>query len=308
MCCLPGTEHPDEQVRLSIHPSTTPRGWHAAGPVVGCERHIGPRPVSGEILGRVPRLFVPADIVATDQVELRGALARHLGGALRLRPGEHVNVVTEADPAIECRLHVITAEPECVTARVCWRRPAEGEPRLHIEVIQALAKDGMDQAIDSMVEAGAAVVRPIVSARTISRPDLDRGTRRLEHWRSVARESAQLAFRARIPRVEPLTSLDLALDALPGGRRLLACALSARSQPLTALSFSQTTPVVLCIGPEGGLAERELELLLGAGAELVHLGARVLRARLAGAIATALVLAQAGDMAAQPPAVDGQLP
>ena len=58
------------------------------------------------------------------------------------------------------------------------------------------------------------------------------------------------------------------------------------------------------IGPEGGLDVTDLRGLDDAGAVTVHLGSRTLPSRLAGAVATSLLLAGAGDLdaaAARPP-------
>ena len=50
------------------------------------------------------------------------------------------------------------------------------------------------------------------------------------------------------------------------------------------------------IGPEGGLAPSEIERLRDEGAEMVHLGPRVLPARSAAMVAAGLLLARAGDL------------
>jgi 16S rRNA U1498 N3-methylase RsmE len=56
------------------------------------------------------------------------------------------------------------------------------------------------------------------------------------------------------------------------------------------------------IGPEGGFDDVDQALLDAARAAWVHLGPRTLPSRLAGAIATSLLLASAGDLdhAAEP--------
>ena len=55
--------------------------------------------------------------------------------------------------------------------------------------------------------------------------------------------------------------------------------------------------MVLIVGPEGGVAPGEAELLAGAGATGARLGPTVLRASTAGAVAAALVLSASGRWA-----------
>ena len=51
-------------------------------------------------------------------------------------------------------------------------------------------------------------------------------------------------------------------------------------------------PVVVVVGPEGGLTEEELATLTGAGASAVRLGAEVLRTSTAGVASVAAVLSR----------------
>ncbi len=249
----------------------------------------------------MPRLFIPRSAIDGTTAVLEGDAARHLAGSLRLRAGDTITVADDA--TTEHLLRIVSATTSRIEASVVTSRPATGDPRLHVEVIQALPKDSMDDAIDAMVQCGVAVIRPVITENTVARPAEERAQRRLERWRSIAREAAQLSFRASIPRVEPLTTLAAALASVPAGSRLLACVIDATSEPLSSLQDADT-PAVICIGPEGGFGPADLAALDAAGAGHVHLGSRVIRSRLAGAIATAVLLAAAGDLRdAGPPAI-----
>jgi 16S rRNA (uracil1498-N3)-methyltransferase len=85
---------------------------------------------------------------------------------------------------------------------------------------------------------------------------------------------------------------------------VLACATGAGT-PLAAVE-GDGRPLALVIGPEGGLAPEEVAAIVAAGGEAVHLGPRVLRARLAGAVALAVLLGRLGDLdaALAPPPLD----
>jgi 16S rRNA (uracil1498-N3)-methyltransferase len=56
--------------------------------------------------------------------------------------------------------------------------------------------------------------------------------------------------------------------------------------------------VAAFIGPEGGFAAEEVDLARQAGAQVVSLGPRVLRAETAGVVAAALVLYELGELGA----------
>ncbi len=241
----------------------------------------------------MPRLFVPSDAVGDGAVEIDGQAARHLAASLRLRVGEEFRIVADE---IEYTVRASDVSSDRVTGVIASQRPARGEAALHVEVIQALPKDGMGDAIDAMVQAGVATIRPVVSGRVVARPDEDRAAKRVQRWRDVARETAQLAFRARVPEICDVVPLAVALEALPRGTRLLACALAPGAEPLASIGVADDGAVAVCIGPEGGFDERDIKTLALCGAELVHLGPRVFRARDAGAIAATLLMARTGNL------------
>ncbi len=87
-----------------------------------------------------------------------------------------------------------------------------------------------------------------------------------------------------------------ALLELPPGTRVLACVIGPESVPIMHAVPAPPAGVGLVIGPEGGLDAADLSALAESGATNVHLGARTLPSRLAGAIATSLLLAAAGDL------------
>jgi 16S rRNA (uracil1498-N3)-methyltransferase len=160
----------------------------------------------------------------------------------------------------------------------------------------------MDATVEALTEAGAATIRPVLTHRTVSRPDSSRVVHRLERWRTIAREAAQLAGRGAPPAVHDMLPLHEALQALPRNARVLACVISPDAVPISSAVPAQTSDIALVIGPEGGLDPADLLTLDECSAARVHLGSRTFPSRLAGAIATSLLLAAAGDLdaAAQP--------
>jgi 16S rRNA (uracil1498-N3)-methyltransferase len=240
------------------------------------------------------RFFIGGDSAASGTVVIGGALAHHISRALRMRIGE--TIVAVDDVGRECGLRLRSVVPDRVECDVAWSRPATGEPRLRITVIQALPRERMEGCVDVLVQAGASEVRPVITERVVSRPAEDRLAHRVHRWQAVATEAAQLAGRAMIPRVHAPVALPDALAALEPGTRVIACTFDG-ARSIADVDVDAGRALGLCIGPEGGFGERDLDALRDAGAETVHLGARVLRTRYAGAIACALLLGRSGDLA-----------
>lgn len=246
----------------------------------------------------MPRFFVARDAIADERASLTGDVANHLARSLRAQPGERI-VVVDAD-GVEHGLRLDTVRWDRIEATILWSRPATGEPTLSVEVIQALARDRMEDVIDAVTEAGARSIRPVITERTVSRPDRSSADRRVERWSAVAREAAQLAGRAIVPPVHSVDALDGALRALPRGTRILACLIHDSSTPIGTIPLAPDERIALCVGPEGGFGNADLRHLQDAGAELVHLGPRIVRTRLAASLALAILMSRSGDLATSP--------
>ena len=240
------------------------------------------------------RFFVNGADIAGDRLVMEGALANHIAGSLRMRSGDVIVVVDDGHREHCVLLHSV--RPERIDGEISWTRPVTGEPALRITVVQALPRERMEDCVDLLVEVGAAAIRPVITERVVSRPHGDRIPHRVNRWQAVATESAQLAGRGTIPRVHAPVALADALAALEPGTRVLACTFDAE-ESLASLDVDRAAPLALCVGPEGGFAEGDLETLRQAGAQRVHMGARILRTRYASAIGCALLLGRSGDLA-----------
>jgi len=242
----------------------------------------------------MPRFFVDPSQIADGRATLTAADSAHLSRSLRARPGETIVVVAGGSVEHGVLLDEVTAPR--ASGRVIWSRAASGEPRLAVHVLQALPAHAMDATVEALTEAGATSIRPVTTARTVPRPDASRASHRLERWQRIACEAAQLAGRAAPPEVHPVLPLRQALESLPTSAAVLACVGRPEAAPILSAAPAGPAQVGLVIGPEGGLDDADLVVLGDAGARWVHLGPRTLPSRLAGAVATALLLAGAGDL------------
>ena len=278
--------------------SAGPLGPPRGGGPPGRSRPVGPGAARTRHHWPVPRLFVTREQLRDGSLAIDGEPGRHLTASLRTRPGDLILVVD--DSGQEHGVRVAAVQAGRVTGVIVWSREAAGEPLLHLEVVHGLIRE-MDEVVAALAEVGASVIRPVVAERSVSRPDPVRAAARTRRWGEIAREAAELAHRARVPAVEPVSDLESALAELPEGSRILACMVGAPI-PLARLDVDRDRPTAVVIGPEGGLATAEVERLRAAGAEPVHLGPRVLPARRAAMFATGLLLARAGDLDAALPA------
>jgi 16S rRNA (uracil1498-N3)-methyltransferase len=138
-----------------------------------------------------------------------------------------------------------------------------------------------------LVELGLDFLTPLMTDRTVVRPDRDGATRREARLRKIVREAAMQSRRPFLPEIGTSQSVDAVLGRSPASNIALA---EPGGSPI-----SLQTPIVL-VGPEGGWSPRELALV----DNKVSLGDGVLRVETA-AMAAGVLLTALRSVAMTPP-------
>jgi 16S rRNA (uracil1498-N3)-methyltransferase len=246
------------------------------------------------------RLFCPTSLHGGEVIDLPSAVAHHASRVLRLREGDTVTLFNGEGGEFEARLTRI--ESRLVSAAVGMHHAIERESPVKVTLLQGLTgAERMDYIIQKAVEMGVAAIAPVTTARSVTRLDPARASRRAEHWRSVIVASCEQCGRNRLPLLYPLCDIDAALrppdPAEPGAAAAAALSLAlspGEGSSLTA--FDRPSGAIrLLIGPEGGLSPDELGAAQGVGFRLARLGPRVLRTETAGVAVLAAMNALWGD-------------
>ena len=236
-----------------------------------------------------PQAF--AGLGPDSSLRLSGAEGRHAAAVRRIRLGEWIDLGDGAGTVATCE--VVSASRDALTLRIGSLSQAP-VPALRFTLVQALAKSGRDeQAIETATEIGVDRVVPWQAARSIVRWDGERGEKARGRWASAVREAAKQARRSWVPVIEPLRTTP-GLTARIGEADLALVLHESAEQPLTGIAVPSSGEVLVVVGPEGGLAQDEVEELTSAGAILVRLGPEVLRTSTAGPAALAYLSGRLG--------------
>ena len=224
---------------------------------------------------------------------LEGPEARHAVTVKRLAPGEPVDIVDGAGTRMSGKVLAASSaglEVECTSLVV------EDRPGVRLVLVQALAKGDRDElAIETATELGIDAVIPWQSERSIVRWKGDRAAKAHAKWQSVVTAAAKQARRAWIPEVR--AAVDTAgLAAAVDAAHLAVILHEDAVRPLRVVLeswFSNEAAegpreVLLIVGPEGGISQREVTRLCSRGAVTALLGHHVLRSSTAGPAAVVL--------------------
>lgn len=229
-----------------------------------------------------------ADELEGEELELTGAEGRHAATVRRVHVGESVDVADGRGTRARCT--VVSLGQDTVRLRV-RERVVEPDPAPRLVLVQALAKgDRGELAVELATEVGIDEVLPWSAERCIVKWEGPRGEKALGRWRSTAREAGKQSRRARHPVVGHWVSTDELLERV--GRTPTFLLHEQATQPLAAIALPTDGDLLLVVGPEGGITDREVASLTAAGALAVRLGSSVLRTSTAGAAAAAVVSAR----------------
>ena len=239
--------------------------------------------------GHLPRFVIAGPAAVGEVVTLTGDEARH-ARVRRLALGEAVALFDEAGHSCVGEVSSITRNR--VAVRVTAVRAADaGESPLALTLaIGLLRADKLDWVIEKATELGVARIQPFASTHTLAQPSSARRTR----WQQIARSAAKQSGRSRVPAVASPCAFAALLD-LPVATRLLL-AEHGDTVPFAAVDAPTGAPLILIVGAEGGFATAELDAARAAGARLVGLGPRILRAETAAVAACALCQSRWGDL------------
>jgi 16S rRNA (uracil1498-N3)-methyltransferase len=231
------------------------------------------------------RFYVSTQDLRAERLTLEGGDHHHASRVLRMRVGEGVILLDGRGLAGRGTIMGIT--PTHTTVAVDDRIMIEDEsPRMHI--FQALpGGTKMDIVVQLSVELGASSVKPFLSARA-SRPHGSLNGR-MDRWRRIALETARIAGRPFLPRIDDVAVWEDALQLLKGFETSLFADEEGGAKTAEALGAKRPSDLALVIGPEGGFTSEERELLSGMGAKPVTLGYNVLRTETAGMVLLAAV-------------------
>jgi 16S rRNA (uracil1498-N3)-methyltransferase len=225
------------------------------------ERHGSDRPAAF--------LIPDQPLVPGASVSLGEAVARHVrvkrlgvGARITLLDGQGhraSGTLVRLGPAM-----VVEVEDVALTA------PAEG---VHL-LVPIADRDRMLWMAEKAVELGVTSWRPVMYRRSRSVKPRGEGptfTGKVRGRMGAALEQSDGSW---LPTIFPESTLDRAIPALPAdGTRFL---LDREGAPMTAFAIA-TLPVMLAVGPEGGLEAEELAMFEAAGFARGRIGGGTLR-------------------------------
>ncbi len=206
----------------------------------------------------------------------------HITRVMRMKPGEEIYCVNSNQQTARCTIENIT-ENEIVAKVIQWVEE-DMELPVTVTIVSGLPKgDKLEWIIQKGTELGAHEFIPFIASRSIVKWDAKKSDKKISRWNKIAKEAAEQSHRAVIPNVSaPVSLKELIKMAADYDVLIIAYEEEAKAQESANLvrsfsSMKKGQSLLVVFGPEGGLADSEVELLKEKGFIACGFGPRILR-------------------------------
>ncbi len=228
------------------------------------------------------RYFLNNEQFDGNTVRLTGDDAHHLTRVMRQKAGDTIIVCNENQQCFYLELTTLDKDEVCgiITSEITDK----AELPVAVTIAQGLVKgDKFEWVIQKGTECGAAGFMPVVMDRSVVKLDPKKEKKKIERWQKIAKEAAEQSHRAMLPTVYDVCSFKSFVSLVNEyDVCLFAYEETAKQHELSRLrqtleTIKPNAKVLLLVGPEGGISDKEAVALEAAGFTACALGPRILR-------------------------------
>lgn len=227
------------------------------------------------------RYFVNQDAIQVPYIFITGDDCHHIGMVMRMKPGDKVYVSDQVRSFIAS---IIDIKKEQVVLEICEELHEEKELPYNVTIAQGLVRrEKMEEVIDYITELGAASYIPVVMNRSIVKVNLEQMEKKSTRYAKIAKEAAEQSHRLKIMEVKNVVSWkDFLKLSSSYDLCLYAYEASPKDDSLKQILKTKTYQnILVVVGPEGGISEKEVADLKANNFLPITLGPRILRTQVA---------------------------
>ena len=232
----------------------------------------------------MPRFFVKAEQIQDETITILGEDVKHIKNVLRKDKGDKIEICNQENGrTYNCKINNI--EDNSIITKII-EQIEEQEDRIKIDIYQGLPKaDKMELIIQKSVELGANAIIPVAMKRCVVKIDNKDEYKKISRWQKIAESAAKQSGRNTIPEIRNIVNIDIISKLISEYDILIIAYENEKNNTIKKellqlkkkLQRNGKVNIAVVIGPEGGLEEKDVELLRQNGAKIVTLGNNILR-------------------------------
>lgn len=248
------------------------------------------------------KFFVKTEQIKNNNIIINGDDVNHIINVLRMKKDDEIQVCNQ-ETGDNYNAQITQFTKNEVDCEIIERINKTTESNVNITLFQGLPKfEKMELIIQKNTEVGVKRIVPVIMERTVVKIDEKVASKKLERWQKIAEIAAKQSMRDIIPNIDNITKLK-EIDTTEYDVVLVAYEneehnklkdelqkLSKKIEGTNSNNNEENFNIAIVIGPEGGISEKEIELLAEKNAKFVSLGRRILRTETAGLVMTGNIL------------------
>ena len=198
---------------------------------------------------------------------------RHIKKVMRMNINDKIEVVYNN------KLHICEITSlEPFNIKVIEELDEDKKTKIELTVAVALVKEQkMDLILQKLTELGVSRIIPVSMERSIVKLDKERFNKKQVRWESICKEASEQSKRTNIPIIEDIKSIK---DLTKEDADLKLVASTKEKEKLLNYylqSIEDCAKIIMVIGPEGGISDREEDILVSNGYNRVSFGNLIFR-------------------------------
>lgn len=227
------------------------------------------------------RYFVKNEAIINDIVKIMGDDYFHITKVMRMKCSDNVIICNE-DKSWLCSIKEITSDS--VYLKILEEVEEKKELPIGITIAQGIIrKEKMEEVIDKITQMGALYYIPIQMDRCNVKINSEKIDKKIERMNKIAKEAAEQSHRSKILKVKyPIDFIDMIYLKNNYDLCLYAYENHMNTKTLKEVFSNRSySKVIILVGPEGGISDKEAKILNENNFIAVSLGPRILRTEVA---------------------------
>lgn len=217
------------------------------------------------------RYFVKAK--HEDFLELELSDVHHIKNVMRYKEGDKIECVYN-----ETVYHCEIINPNSNKVKILSVEESTYEEKYPLTIAVGLVKEQkFDLIIQKLTELGVKEIIPVKMERSIVKLGEEKITKKQERWQKIAKEAAEQSKRTTIPQIYNPISIN-ELSNLSYDKKFVCSTKECEKLNYNYLQqIKECATMIFVIGPEGGITEKEEDLLLASGYSPISFGNQIMR-------------------------------
>jgi 16S rRNA (uracil1498-N3)-methyltransferase len=238
------------------------------------------------------RIFIDESLKVNSNFKINDGQAHHLFNVLRMNTGDEIEVVDSNSNVYISLLE----KPNNI--KIEKKIKSITEPAVSVSIFQGVPKkDKFEQVIKMGTEIGATDFIAVSMKRSVVKIKEDKIDKLLSRWNKIALAAAKQSKRQEVPAVRKPISFNEMLEELSNFDLVICLYENEKKLTMKDIDISKKIKkIAIIIGPEGGIADAEMDKLDESGVTICSLGPRIMRTETAGIAALSILLYKSGDI------------